>query len=314
MKLSQLIAYRNAIQDFSVSEVQTEATMELDKIMHEVDINRGIELSATTKLEHSLTKIDKSFVEFKQHLAELKQQIDTEIAKLEGPYFAESYRLYKEEISRDSVDYILARKTSMSPESYELMLNRIKYYNDWRYPGLIIRPGNHKFINNMVNYDPLYLVDREPDLLIPAIGMFPEQYQKRLRSYYIDENNFESPLLSALPNNQFGLCLAFDFFNFKPLEVLKQYLVEIYQKLRPGGVLAMTINDCDYIAAMVLVDNFFGCYTPGRLVLDFAEDIGFELQYRQHKDGEPVTWLELKKPGQLTSLRGGQTLAKLVRK
>jgi hypothetical protein len=287
--------------------------MELDKIMHEVDMAR-IPLPANTHLEKNLNNINLSFGMFKQNLDMLRVQINAKIKLLEKPYLQDSYDFYNNEIRKDSVEHILNRKTSVSVESEELMHSRVKYYSDWRYPGLLFRPGTNTFIEHMVSYDPLYLIDDNHDLLAPSMVQFPEQYQKRLRSYYIDENNFEGPLLSALPDNQFGLCLAFDFFNFKPLEVLKQYLVEIYQKLRPGGVLAMTINDCDYIAAMVLVDNFFGCYTPGRLVLDFAEDIGFELHYQQHKDGEPVTWLELQKPGSLESLRGGQTLAKIVRK
>jgi len=41
--------------------------------------------------------------------------------------------------------------------------------------------------------------------------------------------------------------------------------------------------------------------------------LGFEL--REAYDGQgDVSWLEFKKPGDLASLRGGQTLAKVVAK
>jgi len=311
MKLSQLIAYRNAIQNFNVGDVQIEATMELDKIMHEVDIHR-IPLPANIELEKNLSSINLAFSMFKQNLDMLRVQIDAKIKLIEKPYFRASYELYKNEMSRDTVEHILDRRTSISTETEELIHSRVKYYGDWRYPGMLLRPGRHDIISHMVSYDPLYILDNNQELLDPAISRFPEQYQKRLCMYHLNEDN--KNFIADIPDNQFGVCVAYDFFNFKPMEVLKKYLSEIYVKLKPGGVLAMTFNDCDHVAAMILVENYFGCYTPGRLVIDTAEDIGFELTYEWHKNGEPVTWLELKKPGQLTSLRGGQTLAKIVRK
>jgi len=311
MKLSQLIAYRNAIQNFSVNDIQISATMELDKIMHEVDMAR-IPLPANTDLEKNLNNINLSFGMFKQNLDMLRVQINAKIKLLEKPYLQDSYDFYNNEIRKDSVEHILNRKTSVSVESEELMHSRVKYYSDWRYPGLLFRPGTNTFIEHMVSYDPLYLIDDNHDLLAPSMVQFPEQYQKRLCTYYINEDS--EKFIADIPDNQFGICVAYDFFNFKPIEILKQYLIEIYQKLRPGGVLCMTFNDCDHVAAMILVENYFGCYTPGRLVLDIIDNIGFELLYEWHKPGEPVTWLELRKPGKLTSLRGGQTLAKIVRK
>ena len=311
MKLSQLIAYRNAIQDFSVGDVQIEATMELDKIMHEVYIHR-IQLPANAELEKNLSSINLAFSMFKQNLDMLRVQIDAKVKLLEKPYFNESYELYEKSREYDTNEYILKRRTSVSVETEELIYSRVKYYGDWRYPGMLFRPGSHDLITHMVSYDPLYIIDDNQELLEPAISKFPEQYQKRLCTYYFDENN--ENFMPDVPDNQFGICVAYDFFNFKPIEVLKKYLSEIYAKLRPGGVLAMTFNDCDHVAAMILVENYFGCYTPGKLVIDTAEDLGFELIYEWHKNGEPVTWVELRKPGQLTSLRGGQTLAKIVRK
>lgn len=313
MKLSQLIAYRNALKDFSVGNIRTDVNMELDKIMHEVDI-ANISLSADSLLEQDLADINKAFGKFKQNFDKLQIQVAAQIKEAEQPYFEESYRFYQEEMRKDTVEQILSRKTSMSPESRNLMINRIQYYSDWKYPGMIIRPGQHDFISHMVNFDPLYIVDDNDALLTPSIAHFPEQYQRRVCRCYINEDDSYNNIMLDLPDNQFGICVAFDFFNFKPFEIVKQYLIEIHEKLRPGGTLAMTFNDCDHVAAMILVENYFSCYTPGRMILDLAEDIGYELQYHYHKDGEPITWVELRKAGNLETLRGGQTMAKIVRK
>jgi hypothetical protein len=54
-------------------------------------------------------------------------------------------------------------------------------------------------------------------------------------------------------------------------------------------------------------------YTPKRLILKHAFNLGFELAFAHDGTGD-VSWLELRKPGDLASLRGGQTLAKIVAK
>jgi SAM-dependent methyltransferase len=164
----------------------------------------------------------------------------------------------------------------------------------------------------MVDCDPLYLVDDRHELLIPTISRHHEIYQRRLRPYVINERQ-DGEILTALPNNQFGLIFAYNFFNYKPFEVIRRYLEELYQKLRPGGVLIMTINDCDRDKGVVLVEQHFCCYTPGKMVIELAQSLGFKTVFTWTDNG-PSTWIELQHPGELTSLRGGQTLAKVVPK
>ena len=54
-------------------------------------------------------------------------------------------------------------------------------------------------------------------------------------------------------------------------------------------------------------------YTPGREVITRAESIGYLVSYNFRTDSSN-NWLELKKPGSLTSIKGGQSLAKVVYK
>ena len=42
----------------------------------------------------------------------------------------------------------------------------------------------------MVMFDPLYLVDLKHTLLDPAVKKFPEEYQRRLRTYVVNELNY----------------------------------------------------------------------------------------------------------------------------
>jgi SAM-dependent methyltransferase len=192
--------------------------------------------------------------------------------------------------------------------------SRLRKYTDWKYSAMCIRPALEDFVDDMVACDPLYLIDLSHEHLLPALGRFNEKYQNRLRTYTVNEDlSHDNKILGRIPDNQFGLCFAFYYFNFRPIEYIKKWLTEIYQKLKPGGVLAMTFNDCDRSSAVLHVESMFCTYTPGYLIYELANTIGYEIEFVWH-DNREITWVEFKKPGQLETLKGGQTLAKIVSK
>lgn len=311
MKLSELVGFKNELDRMSAVAAQQAADIEINKITHLVE-SCSLTIPLADKFNLSRASIKEKFVEFENQLTELKQSVKKQIEDTERPWFAESYRLYEQEMVYETVDYILNRRPTILEETKEFYRNRITRYTNWKYPAMVIRPGLETYINDMVACDPLYLVDEQHDLLTPTIAQHNEVYQRRLRPYVINERQ-DGEILSRLPNNQFGLIFAYNFFNFRPLEVIRRYLVELYQKTRPGGILIMTINDCDRDKGVMLVEQHFACYTPGKLIIDLADSIGFELEFVWTDNG-PSTWIELRRPGELTSLRGGQTLATIVPK
>jgi SAM-dependent methyltransferase len=210
----------------------------------------------------------------------------------------------------ETTEYILKRSNPISTESRITLQTRLLNYTDWQYAGMVIRPALETFIYDMVSFDPLYIIDESYELLEPTINKFPEQYRRRLRPYAINERQ-PDPIMLKIPDGQFGMCLVYHLFNFRPLEIIKRYLVEIFQKLKPGGILIMTFNDCDRETAVMLVEQHFACYTPGYLVKNLVVSLGYEILYSWHDSG-PSTWLELRKPGTLTTVKGGQSFAKVV--
>ena len=135
-------------------------------------------------------------------------------------------------------------------------------------------------------------------------------YQSRLRYYAVNEAD-DHEMLAQIPDNQLGFVLAYNFFHYKPFEIMRAYMREIYQKLRPGGVLAMTFSDCDRRGAVELTERMMHCYTPGRLVIGACETAGFVIEQNYEIDAA-LNWVEMRRPGCITSLRGGQTLAKIM--
>ena len=310
MKLSELVELRNQLESTKVDHAKALANAELDKLSYFVNAGASVEL--INQLQKNYQDLQSNFDQFKLTVNSVQQHITEQIDDHGAFWFQESYRLYDEEMSKfETTEYILDRRLVLPPDAIDLIKSRLRIYAEWKYPGMIIRPGREDFINELVSYDPLYLVDQSHELLGPALQGFNQLYQNRLRSYAIKES-LSDPILDKIPNNQFGVIFAYNFFEFKPFDIFKQYLIEIYQKLRPGGVLIMTFNDCDNRRAVEAVEHHFACYTPGHLVLKLAQSIGYTEVFRWSNPTESSICVELKKAGELTSLRGGQTLAKIM--
>jgi len=312
MKLSELVAYKTALSKLTARTTHREIELSLGQITHLVD-SQSIQLGDfKQRLDNQYSEIYQQVNQFELILNQLKQEIQSQIEIAEKMWFQESYRLYDQEMRNDSVEHILNRRPILSEDTENYLRVRIQNYVDWQHSGMIIRPGVEKFIEDLVGFDPLYIIDQEHDLMVPAVERFPEAYQRRLRLYTVREN-VDTEIMDKVPNGQFGFCLAYNFFEFKPLEIVRKYMTEVYQKLKPGGTFIMTFNDCDRDKAVKLAEQRYACYTPGSLVRELASTIGYNQNFSWDDDG-PTTWLELRKPGTLTSLRGGQSLAKIIKK
>jgi SAM-dependent methyltransferase len=342
MKLSQLIHYKNELDKLSINasrQLTDNETAQIDFTIaaHNISID-----NYTNDLPSKYQLIKQAFDDYQQSLDQLKSAIDDKITQEERIYFQESYQRYdayrhyyylltNNELYVEgqpinfpvklAPEIILERKTHMeqevldkkmhvSEETFAQFTTRLYQHTNWQGTGMIIRPGREKFIDQLTANDPLYLVDESYELLQPTLDRFNTVYQNRVRKYIINESS--DNILAKLPDGQFGVCLVYNFFNYRPFELIKQYLQEIYAKLKPGGTLIMTFNNCDYVQAVELAESHFASYTPGKLLKSCAERIGYEIHFELTNCGS--TWLELKRPGTFESIRGGQILAKIMPK
>ena len=311
MKLSDIVAYRSQLERMSVESIRLQAERELAAVNHVVSSNE-IDLNYyKTRIKKQMDAVESSFSQFNKVFDGLKTDLTGLIQKNETSYYKESTRIYQEEMSWETNEYILNRKLHIDDESNIIMRSRLRSNTDWRIPGMIIRPGRETFIEELVPLDPLYIVDENIDLITPSMAPFNDVYRARLRPYVINEKDQE--ILAKLPNGQFGVIFAYNFFNYKPIELIKQYLAEMYYKLRPGGIVMMTINDCDQSHGVSLAENKMMCYTPKLKIIAMAESAGFDLTF-EHTGLGDISWIEIRRPGDITSRRGGQTLAKIVHK
>ena len=310
MKLSQIVAYKELIDNFDVQGCLTVHPGLLSLIdlikRHTVTGNK-----LQSEISHDLDAIRSSLEKFQDTLSKLRHDIDLQISDREPGYFADSYQLYDQQMTADTIEYILNRRLSLDNANQTFIDSRIKLHSNWQTTGMILRPGIESWISSMVALDPLYVVDADYRLFDRVKDSFNPLYIDRLR--FVICNDEDDPVLDMVPSGQIGFALAYNFFHYTPFEVMKRYLTAMYDKLRPGGVLAFTFNDCDRRGAVELVERCFMCYTPGKLVKSLVETLGFEIQHFQIID-KATSWIEVIKPGDFTSLRGGQTLARFVAK
>lgn len=309
MKLSELVAYRQQLQDHRPGDVDQILHQHLQPIMHFIATQEAQFPQERYHLEKSLARIIQEVRGFDGIIDSIARSVDDLIAQHHSEYLNVSYRLYADVMRHEPLEHILKRSPSLLPEVRARLLARVQLQSDWHKPGMIIRPGREEWTRHLVGLDPLYLVDQHHELLQPAIQQFTTQYQRRLRPYIITET--EDDVQSHLPSGQMGYVLAYNFFNYKPFEIMQFYLREIWRVMAPGGALHLTFNDCDRRGAVELVERNFCLYQPGSMVLALIENIGFEIQRVDEVDAA-TTWVEARRPGERDSLRGGQTLAKII--
>lgn len=306
MKLSELVKIYNEMCASSTGvahKVVDNKTEKFIGLIKEFDELAGYE--ALEQKNIILTELQK----FDNIVAISQQHIKSKIIDQEKYWYNLSTERFKENCNED-INNVFERVINLFDNERTVVQSRIKNYTDWRFPGLVIQPSKAGFINDLVSNDPLYVIDNRNDLVKHAIEHFPDLYQSRLRKYVIKERTPD--FLHNIPNNQIGLTLIYNFFHYRPIEVIEQYLKEIYLKMRPGGIVLLTINDCDIYEGVKLVEDHNSYYyTPGSKVIEIATNIGYESIYNYYFKN-PFLWIELKKPGNLESIRGGQTFARLL--
>jgi SAM-dependent methyltransferase len=307
MKFSELVEFRQRLRDAYTTEPVRNELISLDNAIKAI--------SATSKPDPTndqlqrvighLQTVKNAVEENGDNFAALMAELDYRISQEGQKFFGENYKL---ELKYDAVENI--RKIRILPLSDEIhaeLLSRIQLYTSWQYPALEIGCRDGELTRHMVSADPLYIVDHYREFTDSAVKDFTEEYKRRIRVYLTPDSD-----LSILPRNQFAFILCWNFLNYRSLDTFKEYLSQAYDLLRPGGTFLFSYNDGDRPAGAGYAENFFMTYIPKSLLIPLCESMGFDVISDQARE-MAISWLEVRKPGQLNTIRAHQTMGEIVR-
>ncbi len=310
-KVSELINLKNLLLDTKWQISVREFSDSIEKFKSYIDFVKSKTKIDNSNLNATLTDIQSKSSDSVDALDEYIKNIDSLIRDCDGELREMSVKL-DQASNTDSPEQILKKISDREKTHHEftksLFIERCKIYSNWEYPGMHIRPGNGTWTRNIVDLDPLYLVDIHQELLEPIKKTFNEHYRSRLRFKTISD--IDKPIFEQFPDNQFGLIVATEFFNQKSLGTIKRYLNEVFSLLKDGGMFIFTFNNCDFPEGARNSEHNYDCYTPGNEVKEIAKTIGFEIIDNVTSNGT-LSWIEVRRPGVLNSLRGGQPLARI---
>jgi len=245
------------------------------------------------------------------HIKNTVKEINLEIAERTRDWYKHGYKI-NDQIAVDFVGEGAQReqrKTVIGPDTEQVVLTRINKYTSWKYPCLEIGPGDGLWTRYLVAGDPLYLVDVYKEFLYSATEQFNSTYQRRIRRYQIGKSvNKTDRDLSALPKNQIGFIFAWNVFDYFPLDYTSEFLEQCFDLLRPGGTMMFSYNDCERKECAVFAEEGQKSWMPKWLLNETVTKFGFEIVYHGTEE-KSIHWIEIKKPGELFTIKAHQTLA-----
>jgi len=308
MNLQQLVHLRNFLK----------TSIDLSKINEEIynnvyrleNLKKDVDPSLQSSISSLIEQHKQNFFNFTndvQDLEKIVKVVQDQIDLATTDFFSNNYKL---EYSYNSPDTIRNVRVMDKNEEFEsLLLKRINHHSSWKFPALEIGCRDGEWTKYLVASDPLYIADYYPEFFDSALKQFPQLYQSRVRKYLIFKNN----KIYALPTDQLNFIFSYNFFNYLSLDSIKQFMIQSYTWLRPGGSILFTYNNADLPAAAAYAESYFMTYVPKSILVPMAESIGFYLSYSA--DLEPsFSIAEFTKPGELTTIKKSQVLGEIKSK
>ena len=307
MKLSELVDLRERLK----------SSFYLDPVLASVDnlrLNLGIaSQGASEDYSGMLNDLIKDYRDIRtavlaptDRVQQIIDAINSEINAKSSAFFLTNY---EEELRyEDPANIRKIRVMYIPPHVQQEIESRISQYSNWKYPALEIGCRDGEWTRFLVASDPLYLADEHQEFLDTAISSYAPEYQRRVRPYLITNEEY-----GILPQKQFNLIFSWNHFNYKTLESVKKILRQVYNILRPGGVFMFSYNNGDLPAGAAYAESYFMSYIPRSMLVPACQQLGFEIVYAQ--DHEPaVSWLEIRKPGELFTVKGHQAMGVIKEK
>ena len=215
--------------------------------------------------------------------------------------------LRKEElivIERDYKNYekternleLMIERVNTSKEFIDIITTEIGNLSDWRYPGVELNPTDGTLTHSMLACDPLYVYS--------GTIVDTNSIKSKFNSFFAEKRLMFYNKLEDLPQNQFGLATSINYYEFLPIDPIKDDMKKVYNILRPGGYFIFTYSNCELETQLDFLAGIeaYICYNTKTLMTSMIQMLGFDLVKEESlRDGQ--SWMVIKKPGERTSTK-----------
>jgi len=195
-------------------------------------------------------------------------------------------------LTEPNLELMVERASTLEAEFVKEISKTIGYYSDWRWAGVELNPSDGKLTHSMLACDPLY-VHR-------GNVTDTDSLKSKFNKFFAEKRLMFCDSISHLPQNQLGLAVSINSYEFWPLDPIKQEMQHVFNVLRPGGYYIFTYNDCEKMPGLDFCTNDYRAYNTKTLMTNMAYGLGFDIMKEQcYRDSH--SWMVVKKPGDLTS-------------
>jgi hypothetical protein len=315
-KLQDIVRYRAMVDSIDMDTIRRDINNTLSSVCNDLAINNFDTESLKDRMLHSQLKVLNNLEDMALDLNTFKEEINKHVKQIENPYYEKSKEIYKKRTLMSPMDKLSQLKNKdllFHEDTTKLLINAITIKISNQYACCQLAPGYGNITKHLVHGTPLYIVEEDKEASVVNTDFFNQIMTNRIAWY--EMNDADEEILAVLPQEQIGCFVVIDYFNFKSEDIIEKYLKSIYNCLRPGGTVIFTFNNCDYPNAIDKVDEMYYCYTTGTQMKKICSSIGFEILrltaigYDELDNG--ISWLEIKKPGELNTIRSAQGLAEI---
>lgn len=315
MNLSDLVLLKHRLTGTSALEIREQTDIVDGKLSSILSIPMHADYQDNiNELIRSLDRLEQEVFIIENKIPAIINKIDAELNERTAQFDRRGYTINGEYASGKADVYTEReiRKLPVADETRAEIIMQIKTRTDWHYPALEIGPGDGEWTDHMVAADPLYIVDIHAEFLQATKSKFNSIYQSRLRSYLTGEQAKRDDFdLGMLPAGQFGFIFSWNVFNYFPMFETESMLSQCFTLLRPGGRMIFSFNDCEIPKCAEHAETGFRSWMPKAKLISICKKIGFEIITYEHPE-EAVCWLEIKKPGTLTTIKSHPVLGKII--
>jgi SAM-dependent methyltransferase len=301
LKKSLLEAYDNSAIQEEILRLKTK----IDNIKNQANVSDAHLEYVNQLADYHTALIDQVKVPEQAFIDKIRE-IDDKISDVSHQLFAGNYELEERDGGIENIRTY--RQLTMPEEVEDIVKQRIGLHTSWQYPALEIGCVEGKWTELLVAADPLYVMDKYQEFLDATDDRFPDGYSRKLRKYQLVDYNFD-----ALPSGQFGFIFSWSHFNYVSLDTITEVLKKVKSLLRPGGVFMFSYNDGDTPDGAGMAENFAQSYIPQSILVPTCLALGYEVT-RSFSERQNISWLEIKQPGTLSTVKAHPVLGKAERR